>query len=1481
QFYLNGFLFILLAKSMPRSTQPTRDEQPFTGGFGKPFTSPIKRSKPKRANPIVLPLGRDLKRLRLQKELDALHAASIQGHDADSNHETTPAASTAPFDAAADSEMSVEDTRAESPFREFPEVVANKSPPRTSPTRTSPRKNPQSLYLRWSLLLPSLVEPYLTYAEATYGTVSGIPLKIDAQCQLRCKLVLTDIGKPMRDPFRKGLGYAMQWYDNLHVSIEEQVESAIVSADKKMQERAKSSSLPSKESKDTPTPVNELSPQPTAQEQVESAIVSADKKLEGSAKSSSLPYKESKDTPTSDNHLSPQSTAQEECARILQRRCPACFGGVTFGRTFNEGGDIQVCVDGNFNHRHLTSSGDCPKFYDPEYFLPKSQIDEVGDRIERARGKKPKKRTPTVPDEAVDECESTHVSGSGSNSKTNMDKFDDSGVMALVCRHDVPLFLANIDTPGEQQKYGVALLTHLFSLIPASATVAALYDVGCVLDRSSQLVILPDGFSLQYDLFSDSITQRLQFATSAMHAYVHQWACQLVYNPRLRVGLGLTDGEGVERLWSRLRKLIGITRTSHRARRIWMLDRQVGLIGLEHRDDLGLWIQRRLTKGVERQGEEAQETLRQIKIPESTLRAQWELQRASQLSIRAHAPVRLKKELNTVLGLQGELDSIGEAIKQIKTEFSRTSSLPKKALSGLTNLQQLQEDLKGQSEALYASLNVHESFPELKGVNIEFVRLLFMARDLKINIRKRAIGSFLEWDKLDQAVGGRTKLHQATRKAIAKRKPALMSAIHKFNGYCKQLKALHKNEWNIPVPKPLPTELASLRESPLLHEDVWIETTEGKLPLWLTDATVREGIRALLKRDRCLEERRRLGLEADNLCRWFGRELCAIQVALNSPSNFSISMNLKHRRDQLLSLKDSWSNSLASAVRFDAHVNTAKSLATIDPSSTPAQAAPLTWITPGAAPLNTQNVCFDEDPEDAGLVEPLITDPFLDDPISHPPYAGDPDDAPELIDLFEESFENQRDGIVSMTAPEVPIRQASPVSPETKPDGVINLMGIVDLTTPGVTVKWTLPVRPCTSILSPLTLLGQTPFSITTTLLQQLQFYTFADFAPARLPRYFYFKDTRIYFDARDIAIMESPTQMLNDGCVNGLASLLQWCLSESTAANSEVAALAALFTTFDLPLIRRNASDGDLWRRVRRTEYWEKRYWILPIHRPSPALHWVVACILPEARRIFLFDSLAEQEPWDSELIDIHRFIERLVLLANQRRHPLHIVTGEGWEAHPTLTMGRRRLYHTAEEVRLAANAKSKKSYYKNKGTVSLRRREDYHKRKAERLNIKQRPNCGPKVVPANVEHGGDLHVDAVPRDNEDNPRHASYWTRRVDRVERRFSTEVGQSPFAFVEGLYSAYVSNRNNEAIFDAIVRFEKLQKHLKIYLHEILQLSGCGPEYKRGQEVVAKVSAVFTSLEDLGMYTTIRDEGMPDFESLHDGKEFLYQTLLSSP
>jgi hypothetical protein len=288
----------------------------------------------------------------------------------------------------------------------------------------------------------------------------------------------------------------------------------------------------------------------------------------------------------------------------------------------------------------------------------------------------------------------------------------------------------------------------------------------------------------------------------------------------------------------------------------------------------------------------------------------------------------------------------------------------------MEELEQSRVLLQQQAEALYTSLNITESFPELQGVDLEFVKVLLMARDLKIVIRKRAIGSFFEEDKLKQAVGGRhqplgmmlngvcnyishrcvlvgTKLQQQTKKAISKRKPALMAAIRKFNNYCERLATLHQPHRPIPLPQQLPTDPFELRKgSHALMEDVWFAPISGQTPRWLDDANVRQGIRAMLKLDRCLEERRRLGNEADNLCRWFGRELCALELALRTHTSESskalflqlvpqkkkikdhlIMLPLQRRKEKLLALKERWVNSLASDVRFEFHVREALTVA--------------------------------------------------------------------------------------------------------------------------------------------------------------------------------------------------------------------------------------------------------------------------------------------------------------------------------------------------------------------------------------------------------------------------------------------------------------------------------------------------------------------------------------------------------------------------
>ena len=83
-----------------------------------------------------------------------------------------------------------------------------------------------------------------------------------------------------------------------------------------------------------------------------------------------------------------------------------------------------------------------PPFFQPAFFVPKDVVDAVGLRIEIARksGKKAR-RPPKVPDEAVDACENSFEAADEKQAKAHGKRFDDTGLMALVCRHDIPLFL--------------------------------------------------------------------------------------------------------------------------------------------------------------------------------------------------------------------------------------------------------------------------------------------------------------------------------------------------------------------------------------------------------------------------------------------------------------------------------------------------------------------------------------------------------------------------------------------------------------------------------------------------------------------------------------------------------------------------------------------------------------------------------------------------------------------------------------------------------------------------------------------------------------------------------------------------------------------------------------------------------------------------------------------------------------------------------
>ncbi|PIL33336.1 hypothetical protein GSI_04787 [Ganoderma sinense ZZ0214-1] len=573
------------------------------------------------------------------------------------------------------------------------------------------------------------------------------------------------------------------------------------------------------------------------------------------------------------------------------------------------GGNLDGSLtDATFGQRHNAAAGDSPWFYEPKYFIRKENVDRMEVRITAARKKPPRSYKSQVPESALDECEKSYEAADEKKEKTCGTKFDDMGLMAL--------------------KFSIALIDHLFAHLPKEATVVVYYDIGCVLDRSLH----------KFDILPGSITSRLLFAISAMHAYGHQWACQLVYNPRLQDGLGLTEGEGTERVWSKFRMLIGVTRSSGRSRRIWILDRHADVVNSAARENLGGWIRGRLKNGVEARGSTADEDLSKIDISISELREQWSEQRAAQLAVRNHAPARLKRELDAVLTLQTELDSVHQYFHHVKKLISENSN--PEAPRFLESLYRTHKETVGKVEELYSSLNVTDVFPEIQGLPLEFVRVLLMARDLKINIRKRAIGTFFEWDKLDRASG--TKLHQQTRKAISRRTPALLTGIRKFNKYCADLKKLYEPAWNFPLPSQLPEELNALREDSSLLSDVWVTKVAPTTPQWLENPDVRTGIRAVLAKDRCREERRRLEREAENCCQWYGRELAATELAMRLSKNAAILFLLRQQKEDILLLQFRWRTPFVSNLRFQTQTSEALRLA--EGLSGSSATVPIRWV---------------------------------------------------------------------------------------------------------------------------------------------------------------------------------------------------------------------------------------------------------------------------------------------------------------------------------------------------------------------------------------------------------------------------------------------------------------------------------------------------------------------------------------------------------
>jgi hypothetical protein len=304
--------------------------------------------------------------------------------------------------------------------------------------------------------------------------------------------------------------------------------------------------------------------------------------------------------------------------------------------------DNVLCIDACFTQKRRHGPEDPHHLHPGSVFLTDKEVKAMEDFVKQQRPSEPSQAHQTtdndgfepsmqVPISVLNDCENSFKAADERRVKASTQFFSDTGLMALLCRHDRVLWLANMTSPGERQYYALALINKLFEHLPLSMRVGLLYDIGCKLHRSC----------LKWGFLSDFL-DRLTFGISVFHAYGHQWPCQLIYHPRKCVGFGLTDGEGCERFWSSIKQLIPSLRVSGVSfiflfmcnllienqqyyHRLYVINSQVRHLDTQSLEMLGAWLQRKWN-AMNKKKMGATSELEKLEISETDLRVQWKEQ---------------------------------------------------------------------------------------------------------------------------------------------------------------------------------------------------------------------------------------------------------------------------------------------------------------------------------------------------------------------------------------------------------------------------------------------------------------------------------------------------------------------------------------------------------------------------------------------------------------------------------------------------------------------------------------------------------------------------------------------------------------------------------------------------------------------------------------------------------------------------------------
>ncbi|KAJ3963600.1 hypothetical protein EV361DRAFT_813214, partial [Lentinula raphanica] len=397
---------------------------------------------------------------------------------------------------------------------------------------------------------------------------------------------------------------------------------------------------------------------------------------------------------------------------------------------------------------------------------------------------------------------------------------------------------------------------------------------------------------------------RMTFAISVFHAYGHGWPCQCVYHPRKCEGFGLSDGEGCERFWHSISKLIAYLRVCGHYTRLYTLDAQVQYADRVSLVGLGDWLARkwRITQAKHREAD--MEVINSGRDAQY-LREQWKEQ----------VLLQTKPLPNT---LRDRISALEDTVTNVDSEVYEVAEAEEKLPDLREKLSSLQVRLLRQEQTL--GVAGRSQYRHL--VTSPFVGLRMNAHALKIRLQNRLTSRKFERDRIERSFRRQQyndrKVRTHTEDAVKRRDPGIQSLARQYNNLCKKMKELvdlRRAPKNALVPQQIPMkELFNLDVDDVIWQDVGLDDTADheNPPAWLTDEDVHSGIKGILLRDRCDEEMKRLEYECFALRSWFHEEWSVVNDCIEATTHpgMYLMYQLEQRKRDLIRLCVIWRRAL-------------------------------------------------------------------------------------------------------------------------------------------------------------------------------------------------------------------------------------------------------------------------------------------------------------------------------------------------------------------------------------------------------------------------------------------------------------------------------------------------------------------------------------------------------------------------------------------